>query len=166
MAREGKNETEDAHATFVYTRESFSHSLGNSGRKFPSSFAARPNSLSWSSQHHHSHKIGHLSGHGTSSSMAQPQVILECSIQFSEIWIQASLNCMLYPSPCYKPQPQPPLGPTSSIPPHTSFPAVSWSLCQHLFCTPEHGWGTTGTSCRHSETLCLADFEGAWPCEV
>lgn len=83
----------------------------------------------------------------------------------SEIWIQASLNCMPYSSRCCEPQPLPPAGLTSSIPPRTSFPAVSWSLCQHLFCTPEHGWGTAGTICRHSGTLCLADFDTAQPCE-
>lgn len=132
--------------------------------KIPSPFTCA-NSSCWSSQHHHSHKIGHLSDHGTSQShgTAVPQVISECKKQFSEIWIQTSLNHVPCPSLCY--DPQPPSGPTSSIPPRTSFPAVPWSLCQHLFCTPEHGWGTAGTICRHSETLCPTDFEAAWPCK-
>lgn len=59
----------------------------------------------------------------------------------------------------------PPPGPTSSISPHTPLPAVPRSLCQHLFYMPEHGRGTAGTICRHSEALCLADFEAAQPCE-
>lgn len=161
MASEGKNETEDAHATTLFTGEKVSATQWATRGEDPFSLQLFVLQQSVPSQ-------------PQNRSPLRPSVSWHCP-DTNNCRMQQTTLRNIDPSPSEShvtplallPAPAPATSwpPTSSIPPGTPFPAVPWPLCQHLFCTPEHGWGTAGSICRHSEALCPADFGAAQPCE-
>lgn len=140
----------------------FQQLSGELREKIPSPFALCSNSLCCSSQYHHNQKPLRLSVSqhcpDTSNCRMQQAIFRNMDPSLSESCVTP---LALLPAPA----PATSWPPTSSTLPGTPFPAVSRPLCQHLFSTHEHGWGTAGTICRHSEALCPAGFGVAQPWE-